>query len=39
MADQEIKAANETYAGFLSLMKIGTILSVIGVGIIILLIA
>lgn len=39
MADQEIKAANETYAGFLSLMKIGTILSVIAVGFIILLIA
>ena len=39
MADQEIKAANDTYAGFLSLMKIGTILSVVVVGIIILLIA
>ncbi|PKP97484.1 MAG: aa3-type cytochrome c oxidase subunit IV [Alphaproteobacteria bacterium HGW-Alphaproteobacteria-13] len=39
MADQDIKAANETYSGFLSLMKIGTILSVIATGIILLLIA
>ena len=39
MADQDIKAASETYSGFLSLMKIGTILGVIGVGIVILLIA
>lgn len=39
MADQEIKAASETYSGFLSLMKIGTILGVIVAGIVILLIA
>ena len=39
MADQDIKAASETYSGFLSLMKIGTILGAISVGIVILLIA
>lgn len=29
MAEQEMKAANETYAGFLSLLKVGTILTIV----------
>ncbi len=28
MAQQEMKAANETYAGFISLFKVGTIITV-----------
>jgi hypothetical protein len=39
MADQEIKAASETYSGFLSLMKIGTILGVVVAALVILLIS
>lgn len=39
MADQEIKAASETYSGFLSLMKVGTILCAVVTGIVILLIS
>jgi hypothetical protein len=39
MADQEIKAANATYSGFVSMIKVGTILSVIVVGIVVLLIS
>ncbi|WP_428681382.1 aa3-type cytochrome c oxidase subunit IV [Sphingopyxis sp.] len=29
MAQQEMKAANETYAGFLNLLKVGSILTAI----------
>ncbi len=29
MADQEIKAASETYSGFISLLKIGSIITAI----------
>jgi hypothetical protein len=29
MAQQEMKAANETYAGFLSLLKVGSVLTAI----------
>ncbi|MBN8845109.1 MAG: aa3-type cytochrome c oxidase subunit IV [Sphingomonadales bacterium] len=39
MAEQEMKAANETYAGFLSLLKIGTILTVIVAAFVVLLIS
>ena len=39
MAQQEMKAANETYSGFLSLLKIGTILSGIAAIVVVLLIA
>lgn len=28
MAEQEMKAANETYAGFLNLLKVGTIATI-----------
>ncbi|HEV7313323.1 aa3-type cytochrome c oxidase subunit IV [Sphingopyxis sp.] len=37
MAQQEMKAANETYAGFLSLLKIGSILTaIVTVGVVLL---
>ncbi|SNS40323.1 aa3-type cytochrome c oxidase subunit IV [Sphingopyxis indica] len=39
MAEQEMKTANETYAGFLSLLKTGTILTVIVAAFVVLLIA
>ena len=39
MAEQEIKAANETYEGFISLFKVGTILSVIVAIVVVLLIS
>jgi hypothetical protein len=29
MAQQEMKAANETYSGFLSLLKVGSVLTAI----------
>ncbi|UKK84595.1 aa3-type cytochrome c oxidase subunit IV [Sphingopyxis sp. BSN-002] len=39
MAEQEMKAANETYAGFISLFKVGTIITVIVAAIVVLLIS
>ncbi|HEX2813269.1 MAG TPA: aa3-type cytochrome c oxidase subunit IV [Sphingopyxis sp.] len=39
MAEQEMKAANETYAGFLSLFKVGAIASAIAAVIVVLLIS
>ncbi len=39
MAQQEMKAANETYSGFLSLLKIGSILTGIATIVVVLLIA
>lgn len=39
MAQQEIKAANETYSGFLSLLKVGSILTGIVTVVVVLLIA
>ena len=37
MAEQEMKAANETYAGFLSMLKIGTIITaIVTVGVVLL---
>ena len=39
MAEQEMKAANETYAGFLNLLKVGTIASVIAAIVVVLLIS
>lgn len=39
MADQDIKAANETYAGFLNLLKVGTIVTVVVAVLVVLLIS
>lgn len=39
MAEQEMKAANETYAGFISLFKVGTIITVIIAAFVVLLIS
>lgn len=39
MAQQEMKAANETYAGFLGLLKVGSILTAIVTIVVVLLIA
>ena len=39
MAEQEMKAANETYTGFLNLLKVGTIASVIVAIVVVLLIS
>jgi len=39
MAQQEMKAANETYAGFLSLLKVGSVISAIAAVIVVLLIS
>lgn len=39
MAEQEMKAANETYAGFLSLLKIGSIITAIVTVFVVLLLA
>lgn len=39
MAQQEMKAANETYTGFLSLLKVGSILTAIVTIVVVLLIA
>ena len=37
MAQQEMKAANETYSGFLSLLKVGSIITaVVTVGVVLL---
>lgn len=39
MAEQEMKAANETYSGFLSLLKVGSIITAIVTVVVVLLIA
>ncbi len=39
MAEQEMKAASNTYAGFLGLLKTGTIVAVIVATVVVLLIA
>ena len=39
MAQQEMKAANETYSGFLSLLKIGSIITAVVVLVVVLLLA
>ena len=39
MAEQEMKAANETYSGFLSLLKVGSIITAVAVLVVVLLIA
>lgn len=39
MAEQEMKAANETYGGFLSLLKVGTIITVAVTVLVVLLIS
>ena len=39
MAQQEMKAANETCSGFLSLLKIGSIISAVAVLVVVLLLA
>lgn len=39
MADQQLKAANETYGGFLNMLKFGTIATVIITTFVVILIA
>ena len=39
MAEQEMKAANETYAGFLSMLKIGSVITAIAAVVVVLLIS
>ena len=39
MADQDMKAADETYAGFLGMLKVGTVISVVLAAFVVLLIA
>ena len=39
MAQQEMKAANETYSGFLSLLKVGSIITAVVTHFVVLLIA
>ena len=39
MAEQEMKAANQTYSGFLSLLKVGSIITAIATAFVVLLIA
>lgn len=39
MAEQDMKAADNTYAGFLSLLKVGTILTIVVTVVVVLLIA
>ena len=39
MADQQITAASETYSGFVSMIKVATILGAILAGVVILLIS
>lgn len=39
MAEQEMKAANETYGGFLNLLKVGTIITVAVTVLVVLLIS
>lgn len=39
MADQDMKAADETYAGFLGMLKVGTTITVVLAAFVVLLIA
>ena len=39
MAQQEMKAADETYAGFINLFKIGSIITAVVVAVVVLLIS
>ncbi|MBA3942193.1 MAG: aa3-type cytochrome c oxidase subunit IV [Sphingopyxis sp.] len=39
MAEQEIKAANDTYAGFINLLKIGSAITAVVTVLVVLLIA
>ncbi|PZQ21594.1 MAG: aa3-type cytochrome c oxidase subunit IV [Sphingopyxis macrogoltabida] len=39
MADQDMKAADETYAGFLGMLKVGTAITVVLAAFVVLLIA
>lgn len=39
MAQQEMKAANETYAGFITLLKIGSVITAIAAVVVVLLIS
>jgi hypothetical protein len=39
MAEQEMKAANETYSGFISLLKVGSIITIVTTVVVVLLIA
>ena len=39
MAQQEMKAANETYAGFLNLLKVGTVATIVVAVVVVLLIS
>ena len=39
MAEQEMKAANETYAGFINLLKIGSVITAIAAVVVVLLIS
>ena len=39
MAQQEMKAANETYAGFINLLKIGSVITAIAAVVVVLLIS
>ena len=39
MAEQEMKAANETYTGFISLLKVGSIITVAVTVLVVLLIS
>ncbi|WP_144243851.1 aa3-type cytochrome c oxidase subunit IV [Sphingopyxis sp. MWB1] len=39
MADQQMKAANDTYAGFLTMLKFGTVATVIIAAFVVLLLA
>ncbi len=39
MAQQEMKAANETYAGFISLLKVGSVITAVATLVVVLLIS
>lgn len=39
MAQQEMKAANETYAGFINLLKVGSVITAIVAVVVVLLIS
>lgn len=39
MAEQEMKAATETYSGFVGMLKVGTVISVIVATVVVLLIS
>ena len=39
MAEQEMKAANDTYSGFISLLKVSTVITIVATVFVVLLIA